>query len=451
MGRKKKDQRIVVWKEGERVGIITRKNNEISFQYETEWVRLVGEKLKNRISYSFPISTAPIKGVVVENFFSNLLPDEKSVRDILASNVRAESSDSFDLLSAIGGDCVGAYQYFKEGFTPPNPITEELNLRPLSEQDIEHILINLPQNPNGVSMADEFRISIAGAHSKTALFQDKKNKSWFKPHGTTPTTHILKPPLGIFNNYDLSLSCENEHFCLTFLNELGFSTCKSEVGVFGKQKALVVERFDRKEIIRNPDCTSTTALQRYERVSIEDICQALGVSSAKKYEERGGPGFQDICRFLMQSDAPREDVLTFWKAQVTFWLLGATDGHAKNFSIFHTSDGFKIAPLYDVLSVQPLIDKGQMAWKVATLAFAMGKDREKQIKYLNGKDFLRSAETIPILKDDQAAFYEFLQESSKAALEIAKEKVLIHSTNKEHIEIVESICNGFNSRLSNLT
>ncbi|MGH7824236.1 MAG: HipA domain-containing protein [Candidatus Binatia bacterium] len=44
-----------------------------------------------------------------------------------------------------------------------------------------------------------------------------------------------------------------------------------------------------------------------------------------------------------------------------FWLLGATDGHAKNFSIFLRPGGrFRLTPLYDVMSVQPALDGSQL-------------------------------------------------------------------------------------------
>ena len=42
--------------------------------------------------------------------------------------------------------------------------------------------------------SEEFRISLAGAQEKTALLL--WNGHWHVPHGTTPTTHILKPQIG---------------------------------------------------------------------------------------------------------------------------------------------------------------------------------------------------------------------------------------------------------------
>lgn len=46
-------------------------------------------------------------------------------------------------------------------------------------------------------------------------------------------------------------------------------------------------------------------------------------------------------------------------AQLLFWMLCATDGHAKNFSIFLRPQGvFEMTPLYDVLSAYPIWGAG---------------------------------------------------------------------------------------------
>jgi hypothetical protein len=48
---------------------------------------------------------------------------------------------------------------------------------------------------------------------KTALLYWRKR--WLVPHGTTATTHILKPQIGkLESGVDLSGSVENEHLCL---------------------------------------------------------------------------------------------------------------------------------------------------------------------------------------------------------------------------------------------
>ena len=102
------------------------------------------------------------------------------------------------------------------------------------------------------------------------------------------------------------------------------------------------------------------------RLPQEDFCQALGVPSSRKYQStveghQNGPGVVDIMKLLQGSDTPNEDRAAFFKSQILFWLIGATDGHAKNFSIALRPGGrFRLTPFYDVLTVQTAFDKGQI-------------------------------------------------------------------------------------------
>ena len=68
-----------------------------------------------------------------------------------------------------------------------------------------------------------------------------------------------------------------------------------------------------------------------KRLPQEDICQSLGYPSAMKYQRLGGPGVAQIMELLRESDTPIEDRETFFRAQIFFFLIGASDGHAKNF------------------------------------------------------------------------------------------------------------------------
>jgi serine/threonine-protein kinase HipA len=185
---------------------------------------------------------------------------------------------------------------------------------------------------------EDFRISIAGAQEKTALLRWKN--CWHKPSGTTATTHILKPQIGrLPNGIDLSCSVENEFFCLKLTAALGLPSAEVEIADFGGQRVLVVERFDRRWARDG----------RLLRLPQEDCCQALSVPPSLKYEADGGPGIPAILNLLNGSDDPTADRHRVLKALVVFWLLGATDGHAKNFSIFLGPGGrFSATPLYDV-------------------------------------------------------------------------------------------------------
>jgi len=207
---------------------------------------------------------------------------------------------------------------------------------------------------------------------------------WFKPLGTTATTHILKPQIGqLPNGIDLSDSVENEYLCLTLLAACGVPTPRVEIADFGERRTLIVERFDR----------LWTRDERLLRLPQEDVCQALSVSPTRKYESDGGPGMRDIIQLLKGSDMPEEDIATFMRACLLFWLLGATDGHAKNFSIFLGPGGrYRMTPLYDVLTAQPSLDSHQVTRGKFKLALSVGKNRHYAISEISPRHFLQTAE-----------------------------------------------------------
>jgi serine/threonine-protein kinase HipA len=79
-------------------------------------------------------------------------------------------------------------------------------------------------------------------------------------------------------------------------------------------------------------------------------------------------------QILLGSEQADSDRLHFIKTQLVFWLLAATDGHAKNFSIFHLPGSrFKATPLYDVLSAHPILGTSakHLAPQRARLAMAV--------------------------------------------------------------------------------
>jgi len=98
-----------------------------------------------------------------------------------------------------------------------------------------------PRDPD-----DDFRISLAGAQEKDAFL--RWNGKWMKPRGATPTTHIFKLPIGLVGGRkaDFSTSVDNEWLCLRLFKEFGLPTANAEIATFGKQRVLVVERFDQR-------------------------------------------------------------------------------------------------------------------------------------------------------------------------------------------------------------
>ncbi len=130
---------------------------------------------------------------------------------------------------------------------------------------------------------------------------------------------------------------------------------------------------------------------RLLRLPQEDFCQALSVPSSRKYQDRGGPGVRAILEQLRESDDPLRDQALFFKSQVVFWLVGATDGHAKNFSLFLRPEGrFELTPFYDVLTSQPSFDAGQIPLRAFRLAMSVGVSVRYRILGLHGRHFVES-------------------------------------------------------------
>lgn len=81
------------------------------------------------------------------------------------------------------------------------------------------------------------------------------------------------------------------------------------------------------------------------------------------------------------------------KAQILFWLIGATDGHAKNFSIFlRPGGGYHLTPLYDILTAQPSLDARQIERKQMRLAMAVGDSSHYRTNEVAGRHFVQTGE-----------------------------------------------------------
>jgi serine/threonine-protein kinase HipA len=373
MARPSLSRALGVWANGRRVGRwLLPASGPAEFSYDAEWVE---SKEGRPISLSLPINLdgQALKGEKVNFFFDNLLPDSEGIRQRIRSRYSTASAGAFDLLEAIGRDCVGALQLLPQGKVPEGVST--IDVTPLREREIERLLLGtVSEAVRAVAEEEDFRISIAGAQEKTALTWHQGQ--WCKPHGATPTTHIFKLPLGLVGGrkMDMTASLENEWLCAQLLTEYGIPVAACEVKQFGATKALVVARFDR---VLHPS-------ERYWlRLPQEDFCQATGTPSSSKYESDGGPGLIDISRILQGSEDREKDLSTLLRAQLLFWMLAATDGHAKNFSIRLLAQGrYRLTPLYDVLSAWPITGPrhNQLHLKKLKLAMSLRGTKTKHYR-----------------------------------------------------------------------
>ncbi len=414
MGRRSHSRSLSIWSNGARVGEWTfPPRGDMQLQYDKAWVQ---SRLGRPLSLSLPfnLENQPHKGEKVLNYFDNLLPDSDAIRKRIATRFKTASVDPFDLLMAIGRDCVGAVQLLGADEEPEG--FDQVQGTPLSSAQIEQRLNEASAGAGfAAAKADDadFRISLAGAQEKTAfLWWDGR---WQQPHGATPTTHIFKMPMGLVGGRkaDFSTSVDNEWLCLRLLKAYGLPVAEAEIQKFGAQRVLVVERFDRRVHASG---------QWIMRLPQEDFCQVEGVSPLQKYENDGGPGLQVLFKTLCHSENAEQDMRTVMTAQLLFWMLGAPDGHAKNFSVHLLPGGrFQLTKLYDVMSAYPVMGDGPNLWSPFEVKMAMallGKNRHYHMHNILRRHFNSTARKVGYADNAEPIIEDILQRTQAAIEEV---------------------------------
>lgn len=413
MGRRAHGRALNVWANSKLMGQWRMPaRGPAEFQYDATWV---ASPEARPLSLSLPITLddLPLKGEAVEFYFDNLLPDSEAMRKRLQSRFHTLSRDAFDLLQAIGRDCAGAVQLLPENEVPEDVFS--IQVEPLSEAGVEKILLSAVSAAPGTAWeeGEDFRISIAGAQEKTALTWHAGQ--WCRPLGATPTTHIFKLPLGLVGHHraDMRTSVENEWLCAEILRAYGLPVARCEIGHFGTQKALVVERFDRR---------LAESGKYWLRLPQEDFCQATATPPSAKYQADGGPGLIDIARILHGSEARDADLATLLRAQLLFWMLAATDGHAKNFSLhLLAGGGYRLTPLYDVLSVWPIVGHGprQLDWHKLKLSMALrGTRTHYRISEIQRRHFNATAQQCGLGPDMETLIEDTLAKTPQVIAQV---------------------------------
>lgn len=187
---------------------------------------------------------------------------------------------------------------------------------------------------------EDLRLSIAGAQGKTALL--RHGGQWLLPHGSTPTTHIFKLPLGLVGH--------------------------------------------------------------------------------------------------MQADM----------RQIIFWVLAATDGHGKNFSIALKPGGrYRSTPIYDVLSAHPVIGTGgnRIAPQKAKLAMAVrGSSNHYPIERIQRRHWIAQAQQVGLGAEAAERLIREVTETSETV--IAEAANLLPSDFP--MDLAEAIFNGMRRQSAKL-
>ncbi|WP_449427320.1 type II toxin-antitoxin system HipA family toxin [Rhodanobacter umsongensis] len=433
-----------IWMNGLFVGTWERpKGVADRLTYDANWVHSAEGR---PLSLSLPFSHAhgakqALRGDRVAAYFENLIPDNQRILQRLRDRYDARSTAPFDLLAAIGRDCVGAIQLLPAGTAPGD--VRRIEATPLDEAGVANVLRNttMSRRPGETLDDDAFRLSIAGAQEKTALLRHRGH--WCIPHGATPSTHIFKLPLGLVGHVqaDMHMSVELEWLCMELVREYGLPVANVEIGRFEDQKALIVERFDR---------TLASNGNYWLRIPQEDFCQVTGLPPNRKYESDGGPGIRRIMDILRGSENAGTDRENFFKTQLLFWILAATDGHAKNFSLTLLSGGrYRQTPLYDILSTYPIQGRGanRMDPRKARLAMAVeGSNRHDLLHDIHRWHWVAMAESLG-LANRIASIINGLIERTPTALNALAKRL----PGDFPAELFDSVATGVTAAIKRLT
>ncbi|MFI4930614.1 MAG: HipA domain-containing protein [Burkholderiales bacterium] len=320
-----------------------------SFAYDAAWP---ASPQARPLSLSLPLGGAkPFRGERVLAYFDNLLPIAAVPRQRLQSAFGAATADAFDLLAAAGRDCAGAVQLLAPEVEPGDPM--QVDGEPLSERDLVRLLDACAAPPTS-GLADPVlpRVALGGTQAKTALL--RHGGRWCRPRGATPSTHILKLPLGAAPRGApaISTSLENEWLCAQVLRAFGFAVAASRIEVIGPHKVLVIDRIDRRWLDD----------RWWARLPMEDFCQASGTPAQRCAPSAGGPGvgrMLDLLRGSEQATTDRERLLA---AMVVMWLLAVPELSGKRFAIrLHSGGRFELAPLWGAMSAWPLVGRSPRA------------------------------------------------------------------------------------------
>ncbi len=391
-----------------------------TFVYDESWQAFEGAIA---LSVCMPVSLLEHDGAKVDAWLWGLLPDNELVLERWAQTFQVSARNPFRLLSHVGIDCPGAFQLVSEEQYLRLSTEPHGSIAWLDEREIGERLADVRRDPSRTRRAsDAGQFSLGGAQPKIALYRE--GDRWGVPSGRRPTTHILKPPTGALEGF-----AENEHFCLRLAAALGLPVARSELRQFSGESCIVVERFDRAStaamasaaaaraaelaasvaesaLAADPEraasgaadaaARAADAAARAEalgklaesrpvlRLHQEDMCQALAVHPARKYQSDGGPTPAAIADLLRSSsNRSRDDLLAFVDTLAFNWVIAGTDGHAKNYGLLHAARGrVRLAPLYDLATALPY-----RSMHPRKLKLAMSIGGEYRIDAIEGRHF----------------------------------------------------------------
>jgi serine/threonine-protein kinase HipA len=271
-------------------------------------------------------------------FFENMLPEGHN-RERLAARRGVEVDDEFELLAAAGHDLIGAVEVLPARDVPHDVL--ELH----ATKGLEPLAANAVAAP----VVDGF--SIAGYVTKFSMVHT--GHRYVIRRGTAAGEILAKLPSTHYTDMVL-----NEGACYRLAEAVGIRTAGATVRPIAEldipDEALVpfteylhVPRFDRRRL---EDGT-------VKRVHFEELTQALGLESRRKYKDLHGAMVALLIGLQASDAAGQDDIDEVFRRWTAYALMGNTDAHAKNWGLLYQNGrDFTLAPAYDMVCVAAYFD-----------------------------------------------------------------------------------------------
>jgi serine/threonine-protein kinase HipA len=330
------------------------------------------------IAFTLPIQAAPhIYEQGLHPFFDNLVA-EGWLRNAQARALKVDPGNRLALLLAFGRDCAGAVSI--------------IDPAPLAEPSVDI------GDPMAVAALTS-RASLSGIQPK--LFAVKEEQHYRPARLNETSAFIAKLPSGALRDI-----VENEHLttiaCRALLpdDEIVEPVIAPLQGI--KERALVVPRFDR--------------LRSGAKRHFEEFSQLLGKRSG---DDKYDASYDDMAAFIRNTPGcvPVDAWRLFRRILVCF-LTGNTDAHLKNFAMFHTPDGLRLAPAYDLVAAALYPEYGQLALAIGNASnLALAQLKPKHVVALSnayGLDEAIVREVVDNLDSRRKAAQKAVADAAKA-------------------------------------
>ena len=334
-----KELHVSIEKNGELVPvgtIIGETASDARFRYLDEYRNGDGTP----VSVSLPMQEDAFTAEQTVSYFEGLLP-EGFTRRTVAQWMHVDEGDYLSILHGLGRECLGAV------CITDNNDAVGASYERITEAEVQALAAE--GATKSAELVTKSHLSLTGASGKVGLYYDAGSGEWYLPHGTAPSTHIVKQ-----SHVRLEAIVTNEKLSLMTAERCGLDTPESFIINTGRgeehEVLFATQRYDRLFVQGG---RVIDGMPKPYRLHQEDFAQAMGIPAAAKYEKEPRGYLKGMFEILRRYSAdPIADQLKLWDIIVFDYLIGNTDAHIKNFSLLYGKDlkQIRLAPAYDIVS-----------------------------------------------------------------------------------------------------